>query len=84
MLPPTIIFFNHIYIYIFTQVWNEVPPTSNGLGKEQGKSWVSKCDPSDSSEHHRCTHVDVYDKNVTKDTDANLNNNVIQPCHHKN
>ena len=24
--------------YIFTQVWDEVPPTSNVLGKEQGKS----------------------------------------------
>ena len=24
-------------VYLFTQVWDEFPPTSNGLGKEQGK-----------------------------------------------
>ena len=32
---------------------------------------------SDSNEHHRCTHVDVYDHNVNKDAAENLNNIVL-------
>ena len=32
---------------------------------------------SDSNEHHRCTHVDVYNHNVTKDAAENVNNMVL-------
>ena len=31
----------------------------------------------DSSEHNRCTHVDVYNHNVNKDVAANVNNVVL-------
>ena len=33
--------------------------------------------PSDSSEHHRCTHVDVYHHNVTNDSTTNVKNMVL-------
>ena len=39
--------------------------------KEKHKS------PSDSSEHHRCIYVDVYHHNVTKNSDANVNNMIL-------
>ena len=38
---------------------------------------------SDSNAYHRCIHVDVHHHKVTKDATVNVNNNVLQPCHHK-
>ena len=32
---------------------------------------------SDSYEHHRCTHADVYNHNVKKDAAENVNNMVL-------
>ena len=32
---------------------------------------------SDSNEHHSCTHVDVYNHNVNKNSSTNLNNMVL-------
>ena len=38
---------------------------------------------SDSNKYHRWIHIDVYHHNVTKYFDENVNNNFLQPCHHK-
>ena len=56
-------------------MWDEVPPTSNRLGKEQKENHES---PSDSSEHHRCTHVDVHHQKVTRNVATNVNKNLLQ------
>ena len=54
-------------------MWDEVPQKSNRVGKEQGNHESS----SVSSEHNRCTHVDVYNNNVTNDAAANVYNMVL-------
>ena len=38
---------------------------------------------SDSNAYHRCIHVYVHHHKVTKDSATNVNNGVLQPCHHK-
>ena len=41
---------------------------------DQARSKENHESPSDSSEYHRCIHVDVYHHNVTKDVVENVNN----------
>ena len=43
----------------------------------QARSKENHESPGDSSEYHKCIHVDVYDHNVTMDSAANLNNMVL-------
>ena len=50
---------------------------------DQARSKENHESPSDSSENHRCTHVDVYNHNVKKDADENVNNMVLYSCHNQ-
>ena len=84
--------YTHEYVYHHAKSWdvaanNNFAQSYNSLPKcgmkflqlqiDQERSKENHESPSDSSEHHRCTHGYVYNNNVNKDATTNVNNMVL-------